>query len=114
MCALGLHATGKILTNLMLAQSHPQENTTSTFTKHFGINLLPYEPTGPKVSTRRSTRISAKLVKSVNAFSQLLNVSSPSVIDCPTVLVSNIHAELEDQYNSFILATQESIYDQVL
>ena len=56
---------------------------------------------------------SAKLVASVNAFSQLLDVPSPSVIDCPTVLVSNMHAELEDECNSFILATQESMYDQV-
>ena len=67
---------------------------------------LRYQPGG-------ALAFSAKLVASVNAFSQLLNVSSSSVIDCPTVLVSNMHAELEDDCNSFILAAQESMYEQV-
>ena len=56
---------------------------------------------------------SAKLVASKNAFARLLNVEEATIIQNPTVLVSNMHAELEEESLSFFQSCQQDMFEQV-
>ena len=56
---------------------------------------------------------SAKLVASKNAFARLLNVEESIILQNPTVLVSNMHAELEEESLSFFQACQQDMFEQV-